>query len=165
MRLIWVRTKAEYFSIRGLTRLRIIRSDLPRVVVCCRIVARMSVAICGTGPGVASLARATTSPRIDTRPLPGRARFRLRHRAQAGHDPLTRVGGVDYFVDLQHGGDRDRLAVGIELRDLGLVVLLALVGILDCFHFLAEAEPHIALQHHAAELAGRPGHREERGME
>ena len=26
-------------------------------------------------------------------------------------------GGIDHLVDLEHGGDRDRLAVGIELGD------------------------------------------------
>src|SRR6185369_10962895 len=97
----------------------------------------MSVAICGTGPGVASLARATTSPRINARPLLRRARLRLRYRAQAGHDPLARVGGIDHLVDLQHGGDRDRLAVGVELVNLGPVVLLALDRVLDRFHLLA----------------------------
>src|SRR5438093_1540681 len=107
MGLIWVRTKAEYFSIPGLTRFLKIRSDLPQG---CLLQNRS-----GTGPGVASLARATTSPRVDARPLLRRARLRLRYRAQAGHDPLARVGGIDHLVDLQHGGDRDRLAVGVEL--------------------------------------------------
>ena len=36
MRLIWVRTKAEYFSIPALTRFRKIRSDLPVVPIVCR---------------------------------------------------------------------------------------------------------------------------------
>jgi len=56
------------------------------------------------------------------------------------------LGGIDHFVDLEHGSDRDRLAVGIELRDFCLVVLFALDRVFDGFHFLAETEPDIAFQ-------------------
>src|SRR4029079_17861998 len=100
-------------------------------------------------------------PCIDTRPLLRRARFRLRHRAQAGHDPVPGIGGGDHLLDLPRGGDVDRLAIGVELVDLVLVILLALDRVLDCFHLLAEAEPDIAFQAHATELASRPGYREE----
>src|SRR6185369_8838888 len=141
-----------------------------------QFVARMSVATSGTvleqprmslrSSGLQSLrAPRQWLPRINARPLLRRARLRFRYRAQAGHDPLPRIGGIDHLVDLQHGGDRDRLAVGVELVDLGAVVLLALDRVLDRFHLLAEAEPDVALQPHAAELARRPGHREERGVE
>jgi hypothetical protein len=39
---------------------------------------------------------------------------------------MPRLCGIDHFVDLQHGGDRDCFAVGVELRDLVLVVFFAL---------------------------------------
>jgi len=164
MRLICVRTKAEYFSIPGLTLFLKIRSDLPVVPSCRRLrhklrlrakqISSQSVgwakrkrahhheacSVMDGGHGAsAPLPTLRTSPRVDARPLLCRTRFRFRHRAQAGHDPLPRVGGIDHFVDLQHRGDRDRLAVGVELVDLGLVVFLAFHRVLDRFHLLAEA--------------------------
>src|SRR6201999_2850336 len=62
----------------------------------------------------------SASPRVDARPLTVRARLRLRHRAHPRHDPVPCLGGIDHLIDLQYRGDRDRLAVGIELGDLRL---------------------------------------------
>src|SRR5581483_2597773 len=108
---------------------------------------------------------APPSPRVDARPFLRRPRLRLRHSTQACHDPAPRFGGVDHVVDLEHRGDRDRFAVGIEFGDLVAKIGLALLGISDRLHLLAEAEADIAFQPHAAELAGRPGRGEERRME
>src|SRR6267143_984449 len=100
-------------------------------------------------------------PGIDAGPLAMAAWFGLWHGLKASHNPAAGLGWIYHFVDLQNRCDGGRLAVGIEFRNLGLVVFLPLKRIGNRFHFLAEAKPDIAFQSHAAELAGRPCHREE----
>src|SRR4051812_8441133 len=63
------------------------------------------------------------SPRVDARALAASAWLGFWHRPQPRHDPAPRLGGIDYLVDLAHRGDRNRLAVGIEFGDLGLVII------------------------------------------
>src|SRR5947208_6599884 len=81
---------------------------------------------------------APPSPGIDTGPLLRCPRGRLRHRTKPRHDPAPGLGGVDDVVDLEHGRDRDRLAVGVELGDLVAIIGLALLGVGDRLHLLAE---------------------------
>ena len=80
-------------------------------------------------------------------------------------DPPAGVGRVDHVVDLEVAGGVDRLAVLVHAVDHLLERPLALVGVVDGLELLAVAEPHRALEAHAAELAGGPGHAEQRRLE
>src|SRR6516165_11710571 len=103
----------------------------------------------------------STLPGVDAGALAPMAGSRRGDRSQSRHDPVPRVGGIDNLVNLEHGSNRGRLAVTVELGDLGLVIILSFDGIGDGFHFLAESEANVTLKSHPPELAGRPGHREE----
>src|ERR671911_625343 len=78
---------------------------------------------------------------------------RHRHR-RAG--PRHRSPGVD---------DRTLLAGAGRGYGRGLERLLPLTGVVDRLELLAKAEPHGALEAHAADLAGGPRHAEQGGLE
>ena len=88
-----------------------------------------------------------------------------RRGAERRADPPAGVGRVDDVVDLEVAGGVDGLAVLVHAVDHLLEGPLALAGVLDGLQLLAVAEPHGALEAHAAELAGGPGHAEQRRLE
>ncbi len=92
-------------------------------------------------------------PGVDAVALPALARGRLRHRQQSAHDPAARVRRIDHVVDLQEHRQVQRLAALVGLGDHAVELGLAPLRILDRLQFLAETQPHRALDAHRAELA------------
>ena len=86
---------------------------------------------------------------------------RFSRRRGPGQDAGEHGAGVrrvDHVVDLERRGGAERLAPGVLLGDQFLVACPAGIGVLERVEFGAVAQPHRALQAHAAELPGRPGH-------
>ena len=80
-------------------------------------------------------------------------------------DPSAGVGRIDHIVDLEVGRGVERLAVLVHAGDHVLEKGLTLGVVVDGLQLAAEPQLHRSFQPHAAELAGRPGDGEQRGLE
>src|ERR1035437_706871 len=106
---------------------------------------------------------ALLSPRIDAGPLFASPHRRGRHCPKGLDDPDAGVGRVDDIVDLEGGGHIEGLAVLVGPRHHALEELFAVLLVVHRFEFAADPQPNGTLETHAAELSGRPRHREQRG--
>ena len=93
--------------------------------------------------------------------LRGAAR-RLGHRGERARDHAARVRGIDDVVDLEvRRGAHAPCRARYMRSTIVLEERAPLGGVGERGDLLPEAELHRALEAHAAELAGRPRHREE----
>ena len=78
---------------------------------------------------------------------------------------MSRVGGVDDFIDFQMGGHVDGLPMFVHSIHHLLVKGLAFFGIGFRFELFSVTQLDCALKPHAAELSGGPRHRKKRSFE
>src|SRR5882762_7489997 len=105
------------------------------------------------------------SPAIDIAVFFSGARLGRWRRADAGHDPSSRVGWIDHIVNTKLRGIIQRLTALIHGRDHLVKFLLSFRGIVDRGELVAIAELHRALESHRSEFAGWPRHAEQRRVE
>src|SRR5262249_11335729 len=118
-----------------------------------------------TNESCSSSALFIVSPCVDVRTLLTLARRGRTCGPQHGRNPAARVGGGDHIVDLEVARHVHRLAVLVHAVDHVLIRALALNRIRDRLQLAPLAEAHRPLEVHATELAGRPGHAEQRRLE